>query len=418
MDLLTNIDARLQELAHPWVLFMKWRDLFFASWRVSVEALRSVVPGELEIDTFDGSAWITLVPMRITDMHWRGIAPIPGMEGLRELNLRTYTTRNGKPGVYFLSIECPAICSDWIARNIFGAPYYEAQIALCNDGVSWSFASERTQEGMHAAAFFGTFRPAGEASRPAPGSLEHFLVERYCLYFVKDGAIWRGDIDHDEWKLQNADMQIAVNTVPSALGLALAAKPDHTAYCVSTDTRVWPPVKEERASGGTTGTAPTASFHLVTVWRIASPRKPVWDAIYHFEDWPKWWKGVLHTDVVNQGDANRIGFQTRQVWKSKLPYELRFETRVTRMEPMSLIEVRSEGELDGTGLMRFSGDGDQTIFQVDWEVRTTKEWMTKLTPLLRPAYEWNHNTIMDWGAECLSKKLGIPSIETSTQGVL
>ncbi|HTX39847.1 MAG TPA: SRPBCC family protein [Bryobacteraceae bacterium] len=158
-----------------------------------------------------------------------------------------------------------------------------------------------------------------------------------------------------------------------------------------------------------------ALFHFVSVWRIESPIDPVWDAIYRFEDWPKWWRGVEQTDVVDRGDANRIGFRTREVWKSKLPYTLRFETTVSRMEPKKLIEVQSSGELDGTGLMRFAPVDGGTLFQVDWTVRTTKLWMTLLTPILRPAYAWNHETIMNWGAEGLSKKLGIKPIVTSKQ---
>jgi len=159
-------------------------------------------------------------------------------------------------------------------------------------------------------------------------------------------------------------------------------------------------------------------FHFVTVWSIESPREPVWNAIYHFEDWEKWWKGVEKTEVLDRGDANRIGFRTREVWKSVLPYKLRFETTVTRMEPMSVIEVKSVGELDGTGLMRFAGEGNFTLFQVDWEVRTAKPWMTLLTPILRPAFAWNHETIMNWGAECLAKKLNIPPITTLAKATL
>ena len=91
-----------------WALWMHWCDLLFASWRVPVEALRKLVPNELEIDTFDGSAWVTLVPLLVDEMHWKDLPPLPGMDRLRELNFRTYTTRDGKPGVYFLSIDCPA----------------------------------------------------------------------------------------------------------------------------------------------------------------------------------------------------------------------------------------------------------------------------------------------------------------------
>jgi uncharacterized protein YqjF (DUF2071 family) len=246
MQLFKNIplEQHLSEAVHPWLLFMTWRDLLFASWRIPVEALRSKVPPELELDTFDGSAWVTLVPMGVTDMHWRGIPPIPGMEGFRELNLRTYIKRNDRPGIYFLSIECPAAFSDWIARHFFGVPYFEAQIAAFSDGATFHFASERTAKNQPPAALFSTFRPATESFPPAPGSLASFLVERYCLYFVHGGEVYRGDIHHGEWKLHNAEAELDVNTITKAAGVELAAKPDHTVFVAQTDTLIWPPVRE------------------------------------------------------------------------------------------------------------------------------------------------------------------------------
>jgi len=239
-----SLEEHLKKMHLPWVLFMTWRDLLFASWRVPVEMLRPHVPPAHAIDTFDGSAWVTMVPMRVTGMHWRGVPPIQGIDTLRELNLRTYTTRNGKPGVYFLSIECPSVFNDWMAQHCFGVPYYEAQIATYSDGSSFRFAAERTQKDKPPAAFFANFSPTGETFSPQPGTLEQFLVERYCLYFVKDRSIYRGDIHHDDWKLQLAETQIDVNTVPGAAGLDLPAKPDHTVFCIRTDTLIWPPVNE------------------------------------------------------------------------------------------------------------------------------------------------------------------------------
>lgn len=239
------IEQYLAHTLHPWVLFMTWRDLMFASWRLPAEVVRPKVPPELELDTFDGSAYVTLVPMRVTDMHWRGIPPIPGMEGFRELNLRTYIKRNDRPGVYFLSIECPAAFSDWIARHFFGVPYYAAEIATYRDGDCFRFASERTQKGQPPAALFSQFRPVGQAAPPAPGSLESFLVERYSLYFAGDGHVWRGDIQHDQWQLFQAEVQLDVNTISTAAGLELGPKPDHAAYVVQTDTLIFPPVREQ-----------------------------------------------------------------------------------------------------------------------------------------------------------------------------
>lgn len=232
----------------PWVLFMTWRDLLFASWRVPMDVIRAKVPPELEIDTFQGDAWVSMVPMAVTGMHFRGVPEIPGLTSLRELNLRTYVKRGNKGGVYFLSIECPAVASDWMANHFFGVPYLEANIATYNDGATYQYASERTQPNAPPAAFFGTFEPVGEAAGPAPGSLEQWLVERYCLYFVKNGTVYRGDIHHADWELQSADAQIAVNTIPKASGLDLAAKPDHLAFCSRTDTLVWLPVHDHQVS--------------------------------------------------------------------------------------------------------------------------------------------------------------------------
>ncbi len=232
----------------PWVLFMTWRDLLFASWRVPVEKLRPLVPPELELDAFDGSAWVSMVPMRVTDMHYRGVPPIPGMETLRELNLRTYVTRGNKPGVYFLSIDCPAVVSDWMANHFFGVPYLRANIATINDGGTYQYASERIQKTQPPPAFFGSFQPVGEEFDPSQNPLAKFLVERYCLYFVKDGVVWRGDIYHADWHLRAAEAVIAVNTIPKAAGLEVPAKPDHLVYCLETDTLIWLPVHDHLVS--------------------------------------------------------------------------------------------------------------------------------------------------------------------------
>jgi len=159
------------------------------------------------------------------------------------------------------------------------------------------------------------------------------------------------------------------------------------------------------------------TFNFVTVWKIGAPLPPVWEAMSHFEDWPAWWKGVEQVEILERGDSNRIGFRSRQTWKSKLPYKLRFEGQIVRIDPMSLIEVRSEGELQGTGLMRFASDGNLTTFQYDWNVRTTKPWMNLVTLFAKPLFSWNHDVIMGWGAEGLAKKLGGKTITTSEKRV-
>ncbi|HEX4039149.1 MAG TPA: DUF2071 domain-containing protein [Acidobacteriaceae bacterium] len=224
---------------------MDWRDLFFASWRVPVEKGRSLLPPGLQLDTFDGSAWVTMVPMRVTDMHWHGIPAIPGCDSFRELNLRTYVRQNGRPGVCFLSIECPAGFSDWIARQFFGVPYYHAQMIAWNDGESYRYATERLIQDQREAVFFGEFRPSPGGQLPQPNTLEFFLLERYSSYFVHEGAVYRGEIQHPEWLLQQAEAEIEVNTISEVLGLELSPRPDHVGFVQSTVTHIFPPVRQE-----------------------------------------------------------------------------------------------------------------------------------------------------------------------------
>lgn len=159
------------------------------------------------------------------------------------------------------------------------------------------------------------------------------------------------------------------------------------------------------------------TFSFITVWKIEAPLEPVWDALCAIEDWPQWWRGVVQVDVLARGDANRIGFRSRQVWKSRLPYKLKFEGSIVGIQPMSRIDISSQGELQGTGLMRFRNDGKLTTFQYDWDVSTTKTWMNVMAPLAKPFFSWNHDVIMNWGAEGLAKKLGCPKVATSDKGV-
>ena len=400
-----------------WALWMHWCDLHFASWKVPVEVMRKIVPSELEIDTFDGSAWVSLVSLRVDEMHWNGLPPLPGMDRLRELNLRTYTTRDGKPGVYFLSIDCPAAIPDWIGRHIFGQPFNRAEFAYYNDLLTYQIGVERTQDNQRLAALYGDFTPVGEAYLPEPGTLAHFLVNRLCLYFVGKEGVYRGDIFHPEFHLRDANTNFRVNTVLQANGFdGLPAKPDHAVFSSGVDVQIWLPVQ---VSGQATNDKPAdTNFHFSTVWEIDSPLKPVWDALYHFEDWHTWWKGVEAVQIRNPGDSNRIGFRTSQTWTGVLPYSLHFETEVKQINPMSLIKVASSGDLKGTGLLRFESRGNRTLFQVDWDVSPTKLWMRALAPLLRPVFAWNHRILMGWGAQGLAPKLGISPIVTTTLGVL
>jgi hypothetical protein len=150
-----------------------------------------------------------------------------------------------------------------------------------------------------------------------------------------------------------------------------------------------------------------ADYSFQTLWRFRAPLEPVWEMVYRTEDWPAWWRGVERVERVEQGGADGVGTLQRYTWRSRLPYRLAFHMRLTRVEPLSLIEGEAVGELTGRGLWRFAREGDVTRVQYDWNVSTTKHWMNLLAPVARPLFRWNHDVVMGWGADGLARRLGV-----------
>lgn len=149
-----------------------------------------------------------------------------------------------------------------------------------------------------------------------------------------------------------------------------------------------------------------SDYEFVTVWRFDAPLERVWEEIKSSERWHEWWKGVLKVVECKEGDANGVGSIRRSTWKSALPYTLEFDSEIVRVEPMTLIEARAFGELEGAGLWTLTAESaNLTRVQYDWRVKTTKAWMIYLAPVARPFFRWNHNVIMNWGGDGLAKKL-------------
>ena len=148
-----------------------------------------------------------------------------------------------------------------------------------------------------------------------------------------------------------------------------------------------------------------SEYQFVTVWQISSTLENVWDELYHSENWPGWWKGVVSVDKLSEGDENGVGSVSRYTWQSRLPYKLTFDMRATQVEPPSVLAGVASGDLDGRGIWHFSTDGPMTVARYEWNVHTTKWWMNLLAPIARPLFKWNHNVIMNWGAEGLAKRL-------------
>jgi uncharacterized protein YndB with AHSA1/START domain len=147
-------------------------------------------------------------------------------------------------------------------------------------------------------------------------------------------------------------------------------------------------------------------YEFLTTWVLEAPRERVWDAIRESEKWPEWWRGVERVVEVERGDDEGIGQLSRYTWRSKLPYELEFEMRTTRIERPRLLEGQASGELSGVGRWRLYEEDGTTAVIYEWNVATTKRWMNAVAPLLRPAFEWNHDWVMGHGGTGLARLLG------------
>jgi hypothetical protein len=148
-----------------------------------------------------------------------------------------------------------------------------------------------------------------------------------------------------------------------------------------------------------------AGYRFVTHWRFDAPVARVWDEIYHSERWPEWWRAVESVDTVIPGNKTGVGAVRRYTWRGVLPYRLSFEMRTSQVQELVFLEGQAAGELTGRGRWDFSLDGAWTLVRYDWEVETTKRWMRLMTPIARPLFEWNHNTVMRWGFEGLTRRL-------------
>ena len=149
-----------------------------------------------------------------------------------------------------------------------------------------------------------------------------------------------------------------------------------------------------------------ADYDFLTSWCVDAPIERVFAVLQDSAAFPEWWKGVTAVEVLQPGDAEGVGEVARYSWRSVLPYTLRFDSRITRVEPPYLIEGHATGELEGIGVWRLFAGPDSTAILYAWQVRTTKAWMNVWGPLARPAFRWNHDRVMQQGGVGLAQRLG------------
>ena len=224
--------------ARAWVQGQTWERLLFAHWRVPEESLRPLVPAELPLDTYDGSAWLAVTPFRVTGFRLHGLPPLPVLSTFLEVNVRTYVTVAGKPGIYFFSLDAESLLAVEGARRTYKLPYFHARMSAADRDGWFEYASDR-RDSARRFAFRGRYRAGGEPQEPQPTSLEHFLTERYCLYVVGERReVLRADIHHPPWPLQRAEAEIDENSMPPT-GIDVSGDAPLLHYSERQDVVIW-----------------------------------------------------------------------------------------------------------------------------------------------------------------------------------
>lgn len=223
---------------------MRWHDLLFMHWPVPAGWLRQLIPPVLELDTFDGSAWLGVVPFRMESVRPRFLPALPWLSSFPELNLRTYVTHRGKPGIWFFSLDAHNPIAVRLARATFALPYFDAEMSCETRDEEVRYESVRTHKGAPPAKFVASYRPVGERFDSRPGTLENFLTERYCLYSAGvDGnsRVRRGDIHHWLWPLQRAEVEVEELDMTARIGVTLPKTEPTLHYAHRLDVVAWPP---------------------------------------------------------------------------------------------------------------------------------------------------------------------------------
>jgi uncharacterized protein len=239
-----------------WVMTQRWNDLLFAHWPVPATAIGRLIPEGLQVDTCQGSAWLGIVPFWMDRIKFRGIPSIPGGRSSPELSLRTYVRdpHTGAPGVYFLSLDAANLLAVMFARAFYRLPYHWAEMRIEQRREREFWFSSRRRMSRKDVIFTACYRGLGPTRRLAesrPGSLEHFLTERYCLFTRdRDGRPMRADIHHVPWPLEEAEADIERNDLAAAVGIRLPNIPPVLHYSRRLAVYVWQLERVQAARAG------------------------------------------------------------------------------------------------------------------------------------------------------------------------
>ena len=177
-----------------WIIQQKWSDVLFVSFEVDYDLLRSELPKDLEVDTFNGKAYLSIVPFVMSDIRFFFTPPLP-FSKLSELNLRTYVRYKNKPGIYFFTLDSDHKVGNFLARKIFNLPYRYAILNVDIDNDIYNVQSKNSLS-----------LKVRITDNKIVTDLSNWITERYCLYNIVDEKVSRGDVLHPTWNLKEAEV--------------------------------------------------------------------------------------------------------------------------------------------------------------------------------------------------------------------
>ncbi len=231
---------RVRPQGYP-VMEQRWQNLLFLHWPIAETELRPLIPESLEIDTFEGQAWVGITPFHLTGLRLPSLPPIPGISDFDEINLRTYVHREGTPGIWFFSLDSSKIIPALAARLLFAAPYFSASIDFIQNDGEFRFDMQRTLEPQ--ARFHAEWRRGTRLRAPDLESLAFFLVERYCFFAEAAGKLSMTRIYHHPWILEEADVRSWHSTLLSAVGPSDPVGEPLAHFSESLNVQVWAPTE-------------------------------------------------------------------------------------------------------------------------------------------------------------------------------
>ena len=220
----------------PWIGSQTWHDLAFLHWRIEPSRIAHLVPRALTVEQFDGSAWIAVTPFWMSGVTLRGVPPLPGLSTFPELNVRTYVRHGAKAGIWFFSLDAANRLAVWAARLVYRLNYVHAEMHVKQTASRIDYSSRR--DSGH--EFLASYGPTGAVAHPAPGTLEHFLTERYCLYAqLGSDKLHSAEIHHVRWPLQPAEVELRRNDMTTVNGIVIDGPP-LAHFAKRLDVAIWP----------------------------------------------------------------------------------------------------------------------------------------------------------------------------------